>query len=84
LWLGALRSQGLPISPNVLNREFTASEPDEVWVGEITYIATDERRVFLAVVIDLFRRQVVGWSLREDMTRTSGKAGRAGLPQRRG
>ena len=59
----------LPISPNVLNREFTVGEPDKVWVGDITYIATDEGWLFLAVVIDLFSRQVVGWSLRGDMTR---------------
>jgi transposase InsO family protein len=59
----------LPISPNVLNREFTVAKPDKVWVGDITYIATDEGWLFLAVVIDLFSRQVVGWSLRENMTR---------------
>ncbi|MDP2417539.1 MAG: IS3 family transposase [Hydrogenophaga sp.] len=59
----------LPISSNVLNREFTVAEPDKVWVGDITYIATDEGWLFLAVVIDLFSRQVVGWSLRENMTR---------------
>ena len=58
----------LPISPNLLNREFSVAEPDKVWVGDITYIATDEGWVYLAVVIDLFSRQVVGWSLREDMT----------------
>ena len=58
----------LPISPNLLNREFTVAEPDRVWVGDITYIATDEGWLFLAVVIDLFSRQVVGWSLREDMS----------------
>ena len=58
----------LPISPNLLNREFTVAEPDKVWVGDITYIATDEGWLFLAVVIDLFSRQVVGWSLREDMS----------------
>ena len=58
----------LPVSPNLLNREFTVAEPDKVWVGDITYIATDEGWLFLAVVIDLFSRQVVGWSLREDMT----------------
>jgi transposase InsO family protein len=45
------------------------AEPDKVWVGDITYIATDEGWLFLAVVIDLFSRQVVGWSLRHDMTR---------------
>ena len=59
----------LPISPNVLNREFAVAQPDKVWVGDITYIATDEGWLFLAVVIDLFSRQVVGWSLRENMTR---------------
>jgi putative transposase len=59
----------LPISPNLLDREFAVSEPDRVWVGDITYIATDEGWLFLAVVIDLFSRQVVGWSLRENMTR---------------
>jgi len=58
----------LPIAPNVLDREFTVAEPDRVWVGDITYIATDEGWLFLAVVIDLFSRQVVGWSLRDDMT----------------
>ena len=59
----------LPIAPNLLNREFTVSEPDKVWAGDITYIATDEGWLFLAVVIDLFSRQVIGWSLRFDMTR---------------
>jgi putative transposase len=59
----------LPISPNLLNREFIVAEPDKVWAGDITYIATDEGWLFLAVVIDLFSRQVVGWALRQDMTR---------------
>jgi transposase InsO family protein len=59
----------LPIAPNLLNREFTVSEPNKVWAGDITYIATDEGWLFLAVVMDLFSRQVIGWSLRFDMTR---------------
>jgi putative transposase len=59
----------LPISPNLLDRKFNVAEPDKVWVGDITYIATDEGWLFLAVVIDLFSRQVIGWSLRSDMTR---------------
>ena len=58
----------LPIAPNLLERQFTVARPDQVWVGDITYIATDEGWLFLAVVIDLFSRQVVGWSLRADMT----------------
>ena len=48
-------------------REFTVSEPDKVWAGDITYIATDEGWLFLAVVIDLFSRQVVGWSMKPHM-----------------
>jgi transposase InsO family protein len=59
----------LPIAPNLLNREFSVAAPDKVWAGDITYIATDEGWLFLAVVIDLFSRQVVGWSLRQDMSR---------------
>ena len=59
----------LPIAPNRLNRAFTVSAPDTVWAGDITYIATDEGWLFLAVVIDLFSRQVIGWSLRFDMAR---------------
>ena len=59
----------LPIAPNLLDRQFTVAQPDKVWAGDITYIATDEGWLFLAVVIDLFSRQVIGWSLRPDMTR---------------
>ena len=59
----------LPIAPNLLDRQFAVAEPDKVWAGDITYIHTSEGWLFLAVVIDLFSRQVVGWSLRADMTR---------------
>jgi transposase InsO family protein len=59
----------LPIADNVLNRQFEVTEPDKAWVGDITYIATDEGWLYLAVVIDLFSRQVLGWSLRQDMGR---------------
>ena len=59
----------LPIAANLLNRQFTVDAPNKVWVGDITYIATEEGWLFLAVVIDLFSRQVVGWSMRDQMTR---------------
>ena len=58
----------LPASPNWLNCEFTVAKPDKAWVGDITYIATDAGWLYLAVVVDLFTRQVVSWSLRDDMT----------------
>jgi len=58
-----------PIAPNLLERQFTVTEPDTVWASDITYIHTREGWLFLAVVIDLYSRQVVDWSLREDITR---------------
>jgi len=60
---------GLPIAPNVLDRNFNVAAPNQVWVGDLTYIPTAEGWLFLAVVIDLFSRKVVGWSMRSDMQR---------------
>lgn len=57
-----------PVAPNLLERDFTASKPNDVWVGDITYLPTSHGFVFLAVLIDLHSRRVVGWSLRSDMT----------------
>ena len=57
----------LPIAPNLLQRNFTATAPNQVWTGGITYIATDEGWLYLAVVLDLFSRQVVGWSMQAHM-----------------
>jgi transposase InsO family protein len=57
----------LPIAPNLLNRNFTVATPNQAWAGDITYIQTEEGWLFLAVVIDLFSRRVVGWSLQPEM-----------------
>lgn len=51
------------VVPNVLDRNFTASRPNERWVTDITYVSTDEGWCYLAAIIDLFSRTVVGWSL---------------------
>ena len=59
----------LPIAPNLLNRNFTPAAPNQAWAGDITYIFTEEGWLFLAVVIDLFSRRVVGWSMQPDMRR---------------
>lgn len=56
-----------PISPNLLDRGFNVGQPDQVYVGDITYIHTQEGRLCLAVVIDLCSRQVAGWSMAEHM-----------------
>ena len=58
-----------PIAPNLLERNFTAEAPDQVWVGDITYIWTAHGWAYLAVVLDLFSRRVVGWSLKQTLSR---------------
>ena len=56
-------SHGQAVAPNILNRQFNVTEPDTAYVGDITYIWTAEGWLYLAVVIDLFSRAVVGWSM---------------------
>lgn len=51
-----------PVAPNRLNREFHASRPNEKWLADITYIPTAEGWLYLAVVLDLFSRKIVGWA----------------------
>lgn len=58
----------LPVAANVLNREFTPAEPNQVFSADITYIWTDEGWLYLAVVLDLFNREVVGWSIKPRMS----------------
>jgi len=60
-------NHNLPIAPNHLDRQFTVAEPNQAYVGDITYIHTQEGWLYLAVVIDLYSRQVVGWSMAEHM-----------------
>lgn len=56
-------------SPNLPKRQFDVVGPNKVWVTDITYIRTDEGWLYLAVVLDLFSRQVVGWPMKSQMTR---------------
>jgi transposase InsO family protein len=58
----------LPIAPNLLDRNFTPSAPNQVWTSDITYLWTDEGWLYLAIVLDLFNREVIGWSLKPRMT----------------
>ena len=70
------RRRGLPkdtgersvIAANVLDRQFAAEAPNQKWVADFTYIWTAEGWLYLAAVIDLFSRRVVGWSMKADMT----------------
>jgi putative transposase len=56
------------VEPNVLDRDFVATRPDERWVTDITYIWTDEGWCYLAAILDLFSRKIVGWALSTDLT----------------
>lgn len=58
----------LPVAQNLLQQNFSADGPNQVWVGDITYIGTGEGWLYLAVVLDLYSRKVVGWSMSERMT----------------
>ena len=60
-------NHNLPIAANILNRDFYASNPDEKYVGDITYIPTGEGWLYLATVIDLYSRKIVGWSMADTM-----------------
>lgn len=59
----------LPVAPNLLNRNFSPEKPNQVWASDLTYVWTREGWLFLAVIVDLFSRQVVGWSLDKTMTK---------------
>ena len=54
-----------PIAPNLVARDFEPTAANQVWAGDVTYIATDEGWAYLAVLLDLFSRRVVGWAISE-------------------
>jgi putative transposase len=58
-----------PVAPNLLARSFQAEAPNRVWVTDITYLPTREGWLYLAVVLDLFARRVVGWSMQPTLER---------------
>ena len=67
-WRSTTNSRhGLPVAPNDLDRNFQAAEPDRVWATDITYIWTLEGWLYLAVVLDLFSRRIIGWSMADHM-----------------
>ena len=56
---------GHPIAPNRLGRNFEAAAPNQVWLGDLTYVPTGEGWLHLAAILDLHTRKIVGWSMRE-------------------
>ena len=63
----------LPVAPNLLARHFKVDAPNCCWVGDITYVPTEEGWLYLATVIDLYSRKIVGWSMSERMKAALGE-----------
>lgn len=56
-----------PVAENILNRDFSASAPNQKWVSDITYIQTNEGWLYLCIVMDLYSRRIIGWSMDDNM-----------------
>ena len=61
-------SHRLPVATNTLDRQFTVSQPDRVWAGDITYVLTLEGWLYLAILLDLYSRAVIGWAMGPRLT----------------
>ena len=62
------RNKAHPVVPNVLNRDFTTDRPDHKWLSDITYIPTGDGWLYLAAILDLYARRIVGWAMSDRMT----------------
>ncbi len=67
--LACAARNNLPPAPNLLDRNFTVEQPDRVWAGDITFIPTREGWLYLAVLLDLYSRKVVGWAMSDRQNR---------------
>lgn len=61
-------NHNLPVAENLLNRQFEADKPNKVWLSDITYIWTQEGWLYLSAILDLFNRQIIGWSMEDRLT----------------
>jgi putative transposase len=62
------RNKAHPVAPNLLKRNFVAQRPDQIWLADITYIPTLEGWLYLATILDLYTRRIVGWAMSDRMT----------------
>ena len=60
-------AHGRPVAPNRLRQDFTATAPNQKWVGDMSYLATGEGWLYLAVILDLYSQAVIGWAMAEGM-----------------
>ncbi len=56
-----------PIAANLLERNFTATAPNRIWLADITYVETDQGWLYLATVLDLYSRRIVGWAMQDHL-----------------
>jgi putative transposase len=61
-------NHSLPVAKNIVKRNFTASQPNRLWCTDITYLWTDEGWLYLAAIVDVFSRKVVGWAMKDRLT----------------
>lgn len=66
-WRTTVADPTTPPAPDLVERDFSATAPNQLWVADLTYIPTSSGFLYLAVIIDMFSRMVVGWSMRSDM-----------------
>lgn len=64
------RNKAHPVAPNRLKRDLAAERPDQKWLADISYIPTLEGRLYLAAILDLYTRRIVGWAMADRMTST--------------
>ena len=62
-------NHSLPTAPNLLDRDFRADHPDQTWLADITYVRTREGWLYLAAVLDMHSRRIVGWAMDKRMKR---------------
>ena len=62
-------NHNLPVAPNLLKQQFTADRPNQIWLADITYVATAEGWLYLAAILDLYSRRIVGWSMQPTLNR---------------
>jgi len=68
-WRATTQSQHrFPVTTNTLNRQFTVAQPNRVWAGDLTYVWTTEGWLYLAVILDLYSRRVIGWAMGHRLT----------------
>ena len=66
----------LAVAPNLLDRDFSATAPNQKWAGDITYIWTSEGWLYLAVILDLYSRRIIGWAVSNRMKRDLARSAR--------